>query len=375
MNNIVVPHVYQKSRHDGSLVRWPNRCIICKTKECEKLFNDGNMGLCSYGYNYITVNKIVLAGFICPDHNSQSKSKSKNLQSDKKQLINLHLIESQAALLRQLEIKKSMLLQEQKSAARDEFLGKESFKDEFLIELKEDILKGLSFVHDYKQINATISQNINVIIETKYSELDFEKKLEKASQQEKAIYWASKFLQEKLNVAKYLLNPDWINRESEKASFRFHGLALKYIKLYEDLFRKKSINLSITGTSHKSVLANPEAVSVIIQTLVDNAYKYSKKSGKAEIHISDQEDHILFSVSSYGPRILDTERELIFLPFKRAKDAIKTQEEGAGYGLYISQLIARRINTIIEVEQEAQLKEKQGHWTTFSINIPFTDWN
>ncbi len=115
----------------------------------------------------------------------------------------------------------------------------------------------------------------------------------------------------------------------------------------------------ITQAAQSSILSGKieaTSIAVIIQTLIDNAHKYSKKSGKVEIHISDQPDHIFFSVESYGPRILDSERELIFQPFKRAKDAIKSQEEGAGHGLYISQLIAKRIGTIIEVEQEAQLR-------------------
>lgn len=372
MTNITLPHVIDGKLHDGLIIKWPQRCHTCKTNECRNHTNE--IGLCSYGYNFTAINKTVLAGFICPDHQSSSQAKTKNIRKEKQQTINIHLVESQKASLRQVSIKKSTALQEIKNSARDQFLNQESFKDEFILEIKEDILKGLSFVHDYKQINATISQNINVIIETKYLGVEFDKKIEQATQQEQAIYWASKFLQEKLNVAKYLLNPDWITRESETTSFRFHGLALKYVKLYNDLFKRKGITPSVSGNSYKNILANPEAISVIIQTLLDNAQKYSKKSGKVEIHISDQIDHIFFSVESYGPRILDSERELIFQPFKRAKDAIKSQEEGAGYGLYISQLIAKRIGTIIEVEQEAQLKERQGHWTTFSIRIPTNSW-
>ena len=90
--------------------------------------------------------------------------------------------------------------------------------------MKSDINKGLSFVHDYKQINAQIAQNINVIIETRHEGDNIEEKLESASHPEKAIYWASKFLSEKLNVARFLLHPDWIVKESEFSKFRFHGL-------------------------------------------------------------------------------------------------------------------------------------------------------
>jgi signal transduction histidine kinase len=373
MKNLSLPHIKDEQLHDGQILRWPSRCKTCNSRECQRKTNE--IMLCSYGYNYTAVENITLAGFICQDHCLSSSAKSKNIKNEKNQIISTHLVENQKSALRRISIAEKAHKQETKIAARDEFLNKESFRDEFILEIKEDILKGLSFVHDYKQINATIAQNINVIIETRYEGQDLEKKLEQATQQEQAIYWASKLLQEKLNVAKYLLNPEWITRESEKTQFRFHGLALKYVKLYKDLFKRKGITPSLNGNSYKNITANSEVISVIIQTLIDNAHKYSKKSGKVEIHISDQPDHILFSVGSYGPRILESERELIFHPFKRAKDAIKSQEEGAGYGLYISQLIARRIGTIIEVEQESQLKDRQGHWTTFTVRIPTNSWN
>lgn len=372
MNKIALPSHSEGKKNDGQIMKWPDRCHTCKTQECQ--FATPEISLCSYGFNYVKIDDLFLAGFICPDHSSSSPAKSKNLKQSKSQAISTHQLNQQIAFLKGLSSKKQQVHEALKNEAREEFLNTESFKDEFIYEIREDILRGLSFVHDYKQINATISQNINVIIETNCSGNDFEQKLEKASQQEQAIYWASKFLQEKLNVAKYLLNPDWITRESEKVSFRFHGLTLKYIRLYTDLFKKKGINLQVSGTNYKNIVANPEAISVIVQTFLDNAHKYSKKNGKVDVFFSDEQDHVLFLVGSYGPRIRDDERDLIFQPFKRARDAIKSQEEGAGYGLYISQLIANRIGTVIEMEQDPQLKERQGHWTVFSIRIPTNTW-
>jgi hypothetical protein len=168
MTIIALPSITDGHLHDGLIMKWPQRCHTCTTKECRSHTDD--LGLCSYGYNYTAVNKTILAGFICLEHKSSSQAKNKNIRKEKQQIINIHLIENQKASLRLVAIKKNTTLQESKTVARDQFLNQESFKDEFILEIKEDILKGLSFVHDYKQINATISQNINVIIETKHPE-------------------------------------------------------------------------------------------------------------------------------------------------------------------------------------------------------------
>jgi len=76
-------------------------------------------------------------------------------------------------------------------------------------------------------------------------------------------------------------------------------------------------------------------------------------------------------VSSYGPLIRRQEKDKIFQPFFRTKNAKKMEEEGAGYGLYISQLIAKNhLGSEIHVEQHSKETPLQGYWTKFSIKIP-----
>lgn len=56
----------------------------------------------------------------------------------------------------------------------------------------------------------------------------------------------------------------------------------------------------------------------------------------------------------------------IFEPFFKGQAAIRDQEEGTGFGLYLSHVIARDMGTDIEVEQEAR-QSRFGHLTKFSI--------
>lgn len=98
MTEIILPHISGDKMHDGLLMKWPQRCQRCTTRECRNPVTD--LGLCSYGYNYTHINNMVLAGFICSEDRSSSRAKTKNLKSEKLQTINLHLVESQKSTIR-----------------------------------------------------------------------------------------------------------------------------------------------------------------------------------------------------------------------------------------------------------------------------------
>ena len=125
----------------------------------------------------------------------------------------------------------------------------------------------------------------------------------------------------------------------------------------------------MNAKSYKEIYANPEAVNVIIQTLLDNARKYSLRKSEIEITIRDTSDGVKFAVGSYGPKIHQHEKEKIFNAFYRGQEAEKQQEEGAGYGLYLSQLIAKSMGSVIQCTQKDSATERGTYWTVFEINI------
>ena len=195
--------------------------------------------------------------------------------------------------------------------------------------------------------------------------------LRASSDAEKAIYHGSKLLDEKLNVARFLLHPEWLDNTLECVRFRVSGMVYKYLRIYEPVFARKGISAKRLGDSWTEVVANPKAVSVIAHTFLDNAAKYSPHSGEVKVTIDDVPSGVYFEVGSYGPRVLPEESERIFAPFYRGKAAQRAVEEGAGYGLYVSQLIAsRHLGAEIEFRQSGTNVAKLGHWTAFSITVP-----
>lgn len=364
------PCVYRGERFNGLLLEWPADCTKCKDRQCEST-NTTVLSMCSYGFNYQRINdELTIAGILANNYRENSTARNKKYRKYKDWIINTSHIVSAVDSMREVSREYGREVDASKKAIIDDYIETHQYEKDFLDALKYDIQKGLSFVHDYKQINAQIAQNINVIIETKYKEGTLEEKLHSATHAELAIYWASKFLEVKLDAAKFLIHPEWITKDSECYPFRFHGLFLKYLRIYQYMFNDKRIRVSVSGESYKLIDGNAEAIGVIPHTFLDNALKYSRQNSRVDIFISDVEEGIELLVSSYGPRIRSVEKSKIFQPFFRAEEAKRIQEEGAGYGLYVAQSIAKALGTEIKVEQDGRLKEGLGHWTTFSVLLP-----
>lgn len=366
------PHIFDKVKKNGSMIDWPVTCNKCKNPECKEPSTETLM-TCSHGYNYCKVNKrLIIAGILIKNNPFVSKAQAKQMRTNKGLLITKEMLENVIRSVISITENNEEMIDREKEKILTAYIKSEQYKIQFLERIKPEIQKGLSFVHDYKQINAQIIQNVNVLIETSNDGVSFEDKLQKASEPLKAIYQASKFLEEKLEVAKFLLNPEWLERKDDCGTFRFHGLVLKYKRIYEPKIAQKHLDVYFEGASYNEVTANGNAVAVIPHTLIDNAVKYSPESGKIVVKTKDIGAEIEFAVSSFGPMVVKDEIEKIFSPFYRGKLAEKAEEEGAGYGLYVSQMIAVRHlgTTIIFVQDRSKVFAKDRYWTTFSVRIP-----
>lgn len=364
------PHVLDGKQHDGSLRAWSTICDRCSHRQCEHAEEIGKVGLCSYGFNYVKLSPdLLVASVVLEGWNPTTQARRKRLH-DQRPIPNWEFDAALASYGRVTE-EEWERLRRQRREAESLVLDAEQFHVEYLERLKPEILRGLSFVHDYKQVNAQITQNINVVIEQRYEGTNFEAKLAKATRAEVAIYYAAKFLEEKLNVAKFLVTPEWLTVESECRVFRLHGLVTKYVRIYQSQLEAKHVEVKISGVSYGEVEANPQACAVIPHTLLDNAVKYAPPGSRIEVRVTDQEGGALLSVSSYGPRISEEERETIFRPFSRGEAAVRASEEGAGYGLYVSQLVAEvHLGTRISVEQDESESLQGCFWTTFTVFVP-----
>ncbi|HEY4354795.1 MAG TPA: sensor histidine kinase [Acidobacteriaceae bacterium] len=244
------------------------------------------------------------------------------------------------------------------------------YKTDLLEALKPEIQKSLAFLHDYKQFVARVKQNINVVLQERFPHEALEVQLEKASRSEAAIYWSAALMEDKLQIALLLTQPERL-MHLPYTTFRLHGFVLKHLRIYQAAFDEKGIKVTHAGASKGEIKAS-QAFAVIPQTLLDNALKYSTRGSQVVVGFREDASSIDFSVTSSGPKIEAEEAQKIFEIFQRGAAGIAQEEEGSGIGLYLAQVVAKDLGTDIKMHQSGT-RTKYGFETTFTVKLRRVD--
>ncbi|HWR16364.1 MAG TPA: sensor histidine kinase [Terriglobales bacterium] len=302
-------------------------------------------------------------GFLVPPISSAAQKKAfREHPYNKTTLIEIHRAMS---VYRSISKEFTDEIENRKAALIEKYRAEKGFEKDLLELLRPEIRRSFSYLHDYRQFIARVRQNINVVLD-RYPGDTIEQKLSRAFPSEKAIYASTILMEEKLQAAYLLLNPDRM-LVTDETIFRVHGLVTKYLRIYQASFDEKNVRVKVVGESHGEVKGSQIASSVIPHTLIDNALKYAPRGSEVIVEFRETEDRIELSVSSYGPQIRNDEREKIFEIFFRSDAAVKQEEEGAGFGLYLAQFAAKQLGTAIVVKQQSKKDNSRGYWTTFSI--------
>jgi len=106
--------------------------------------------------------------------------------------------------------------------------------------------------------------------------------------------------------------------------------------------KAQNVNLFFENSNHYEVYADPDKIKMVIQNLIDNAIKYSKKEGgDVRISVEKQKEMIRVSVKDNGIGIPDLVKKQVFGKFFRGDNLIKQKVEGTGLGLFIAKGIIK----------------------------------
>lgn len=101
----------------------------------------------------------------------------------------------------------------------------------------------------------------------------------------------------------------------------------------------------------------------LLQNLIQNAIKYTKKGG-VTLKIERKNDDVIFRVIDTGIGISKSEREKIFQKFYRSEDFRTRETDGTGLGLFLSAQLADKMGAWLEVSS------RLNHGSTFSFKLP-----
>jgi signal transduction histidine kinase len=112
------------------------------------------------------------------------------------------------------------------------------------------------------------------------------------------------------------------------------------------------------------VEADPEAISVALRNLVDNAIKYSPGHPTIWVEWAKENDCVAIHVRDEGPGIARSERKAIFRRFVRGSAAAAANVRGSGLGLAMVRHIVTAHGGVI------RLASQPGQGSTFTILLP-----
>lgn len=138
-----------------------------------------------------------------------------------------------------------------------------------------------------------------------------------------------------------------------------------YVKIQES-------SLNVTASYEENfpkVNVDPKLMRVIIQNLLSNAMKYTKKGGSIAFSLTKDAQNLLIKVSDTGVGIPKAVQDKIFVKLFRADNARVVESEGTGLGLYIIKSIIERGGGRTWFESE----ENKG--TTFFVELPLSGMN
>lgn len=138
--------------------------------------------------------------------------------------------------------------------------------------------------------------------------------------------------------------------------------------LFEQKIEEKHIEINgFEKMNGVIVEADRDLLQQVIYNLFDNAVKFTPENGKITVSATSNEDSTKVSIRNSGAGVSEDEIARIFERFYKVDKSRSFDTKGVGLGLYI-------VKTIINMhEGEITASSKQGEYTEFSFEIPFSE--
>lgn len=144
-------------------------------------------------------------------------------------------------------------------------------------------------------------------------------------------------------------------------------LIKEILKELEQNIKEKKLNLVVSMSEDiGEILVDQSLIREVYLNLMTNAIKYSKKNGEIVIRLSKDSENVVFQIIDDGLGIPEKDQASIFEKFHRASNAVKSETDGTGLGLYLTKAIVESSKGKIWFESE----ENKG--TTFWFTLPLT---
>lgn len=150
------------------------------------------------------------------------------------------------------------------------------------------------------------------------------------------------------------------------ALVQFEGLVEEVLNDYKSEIKRKNIKFRFEKPEKKmpKVKLDVEKMKLAVSNLLDNAIRYTLSGGKVSVTLKCEEKKIKFLVEDSGIGVSKDQQKRLFTKFFRGANAVRTETEGSGLGLFIAKNIIEAHGGKIWFESE----ESKG--STFCFSLP-----
>jgi len=138
---------------------------------------------------------------------------------------------------------------------------------------------------------------------------------------------------------------------------------------FQEEIKKRGLKLEFKKPDKDlpKVRIDEEKIRLVVENFLDNAIKYSSIGGSLVVAIEKGKEEVRVSVTNSGIGVPEEQKKRVFSKFFRGSNAIKTETEGTGLGLFISKNIIEAHGGTIGFESV------EGKQTTFFFTIPMKE--
>ena len=127
----------------------------------------------------------------------------------------------------------------------------------------------------------------------------------------------------------------------------------------------RGIVLRLEPSAAGRLYGDPTRLAQMLDNLISNAIKFTPEGGRVTVRAEAVGHNIVFEVADTGDGISAADRERLFDPFFRSREANARAVPGTGLGLTITKAIVDAHGGAIRIESAV------GGGTTFRVRIPF----
>lgn len=237
------------------------------------------------------------------------------------------------------------------------------FANRAIAPIKEAFFKQQDFIsdasHEIKTPLTSINTNIDVMLGNEDRTIKEEKKW---------LYNIKKEIQRLSKLTNDLLYLARLEQEEEKTVFSkvdMSGVLNEAVLNFEAAFYERGINLDVDIEDEVFVKGSQERLKQLIMILLDNAYKYTNKSGNVSIKLKKGQEAKL-TVENTGENIPKEDLKRIFDRFYRVDKSRNRGRGGYGLGLSIAKAIVNEHKGEIGASSENKIN-------AFYVKLPLYD--